>query len=246
LILIDAGDNRGYAAGNNIGLRYGLADPLARYFWILNHDTVVDPAALTHLCARFEQKPDTGMCGSKLYYFGSNGQIQALGGSRYNKWFGWNRYVTLPHPRESDLNPEAVESQLTNISGASMLVSRAFVETAGGMCEDYFLYFEELDWFLRAEGRYELAYAPHSIVYHKHGASLGGDIKPGRRSLFSEYYLQKNKITFTRKFFPLALPSVYLGLLLAAGNSIIGKEWQRFSMIIKIMLGIDRPPGARA
>ena len=45
------------------------------------------------------------------------------------------------------------------VSGASMLASRAFLENVGLMEESYFLYFEELDWALRARGKFDLAYA---------------------------------------------------------------------------------------
>ena len=45
---IETGSNRGYAAGNNVGLRYALRAGYD-YFWVLNNDTVVERDALQPL-----------------------------------------------------------------------------------------------------------------------------------------------------------------------------------------------------
>jgi GT2 family glycosyltransferase len=74
------------------------------------------------------------------------------------------------------------------------------------MQEDYFLYFEELDWATRGSGRFRLGYAPKSIVYHKEGASIGTDASGG--SALSIYYLFRNRIRFTHRFAPAHLMTV--------------------------------------
>jgi GT2 family glycosyltransferase len=209
LILIRIESNLGFAGGNNVGIRYALARNDFNYIWLLNNDTVIMPDALSCLVRRIEQKRGAGMCGSTLPYYHQNETIWTLGGGTYNKWLG----ISCNIDNQSGLNIEAVsqqqvEEKLIYLAGASILVSRAFLKDVGPMCEDYFLFFEEPDWILRGKGKYCVAYAKHSIVYHKVGSSTSLHDKDKRNGMPSLYYILKNRILFTKKFFPLALPSV--------------------------------------
>lgn len=96
------------------------------------------------------------------------------------------------------------------VEGASMLVTRHLLVEIGLLCEDYFLYFEEADWAIRAKDRFKLGYAPQSIVYHKVGGSIGTSSNPAKISYTSDYFNIRNRLLFTRRFYPLALPTVWL------------------------------------
>jgi len=240
LVFINSGGNLGFAGGNNVGLRYALKDDNFQYAWLLNNDTVVEPSALKKMVKRLHEKPSAGMCGSTLCYYFHPKAIQALGGSTYNKWLGWNRFVSETEQTPTVLDPAVIERSLFDISGASMLVSRPFLETVGLMSEDYFLYFEELDWSVRSRNKFALAYAAESVVYHKGSASIRKGTTKDKISIFSDYYMQKNKIVFTRKHFPYALPTIYFGLILTFIKSIVKKQWKRAILILKIMFGFTR------
>ena len=97
---------------------------------------------------------------------------------------------------------------MSYVTGAAMLVSRAFIENTGLMEEGYFLYFEELDWAARGRCRFRLGYAPDSIVVHKEGASIGSKASGG--SPLSMFYLFRNRIRFCRRFYPWFLPTVFV------------------------------------
>jgi hypothetical protein len=43
-------------------------------------------------------------------------------------------------------------------------------------------------------------------------------------------------VRFTRRFYPYALPTVYLGLLIALVNRLRRRQWGRVGLILKIML----------
>ena len=153
LTLLQSGTNLGFAGGNNVGLRYALAHG-AQYVWLLNNDTLVEPDALGKLVAKFQREPDLGLCGSTLVYESQRDTVQALGGARYNRWLG-----TVQHIGQHERWPQAVdevrvEQRLSYLIGASTLVSKAFLERVGLLQEDYFLYFEELDWAVRARGAF--------------------------------------------------------------------------------------------
>jgi GT2 family glycosyltransferase len=239
LTLLSSGANLGFAGGNNVGLRYAL-ERGAEYVWLLNNDTLVEPDALTHLVARAQRGAaglPVGLCGSTLVYEGQRDTVQALGGARYNRWWGTVAAIGQHQPREQPIDAAAVERQLDYLIGASMLVSRSFVETVGPMQEDYFLYFEELDWAVRARGRFALAYAPESVVYHKEGASIGGsDRARAAKSYTADRYALTNRVRFTRRFYPYALPTVYLGLGVALFNRVRRRQWDRVGLVARVML----------
>ncbi|MGK7368687.1 MAG: glycosyltransferase family 2 protein, partial [Candidatus Halalkalibacterium sp. M3_1C_030] len=77
--LLESEINRGYAGGNNIGLRYALNHD-SDYAWILNNDTVVDKNALGSLVKKMKIDGSIGICGSRLVYYHDRETIQALGG----------------------------------------------------------------------------------------------------------------------------------------------------------------------
>jgi FkbM family methyltransferase len=178
---------------------------------------------------------EIGMCGSTILLYNEPEKIWALGGATYHKWFAIPRCVGLYQSVHRTFERKWVESRIDYIAGASMFVSRSFVECIGLMSEEYFLYFEEIDWIIRAQGRFTLAYAPKSIVYHKVGSATG--YGAGRkRNFISDYYGIRNRLILTRQFFPICLPTVYLRLFVTLLNRIRQRQWSRVWMIVDIMM----------
>lgn len=240
LVLIQTGGNLGFAGGVNVGLRYVLAREEFQYAWVLNNDTVVRPDTLGHLIRRMHERPDAGMCGSTLLSYDPPHLVQALAGARYNKWLGGTWHIGARRPASASVPGERVERRLSYIMGASMLVSRSVLEDVGLMSEDYFLFFEEVDWAFRLRSRYALTYAPASIVYHKGGASTGAKRDARERSLMAERLLIRNRLRITRKFHPFALPTVYLGVLASMLLRLGEREWRKAGTIAAIALGIGK------
>jgi GT2 family glycosyltransferase len=213
LILVRTGGNLGFAGGNNVGLRYALARDDFEYVWLLNNDTVVEPDALACLVRRMREKPRAGICGSTLPFYSLPGKLWARGGATYNRWFAYAECIGIHQAVDSPAEPEEVERKMDYVAGASMFVSRPFLRDVGLMGEQYFLYFEEPDWAVRAKGRYELAYARDSVVYHKVGSSLHSLQAPPGEGRTSTRHNAESAMRFTRKYYPLAVPTVWLTLL---------------------------------
>jgi len=207
LTVIQNGANLGFAAGCNVGIQYALACGCS-YVWLLNNDTVVSRDALTALVATAESDPTIGITGSTIWRYHQPDSVQAHGGTAYNRWM-----ARTPRARKKNSNRFG---ELDCILGCSMLVSRLFLEEIGLMDESYFLYFEELDWAERCRGRFQLKYAEDSNIYHKEGASIGSSGNRSSRSLLSEFYLSRNRILFTKKFYPWLLPSVIFWVVASA------------------------------
>lgn len=239
LVLVRTGDNLGFAGGNNVGLRYALSRDDCCFAWLLNNDTVVEADALSRLVSRLRLDPKAGMCGSTLLYYSAPETVQALGGARYNKWTGLVKQLGEGGTHKGIPAHLPKEGCMTYVSGASMLVSKPFLVSIGLMCEDYFLYFEELDWALRSRGKFALAYAPASIVYHKEGASIGSG-KAAKRSLVSEFYSFRNRLKVTRRYFPEAVVTVYMTALLQVMKRIICGDFAKAWLLITVLLGRER------
>lgn len=236
LTLIECTENKGFAGGNNEGIKIALKQG-ADYMWLLNNDTVVHKESLSALVKRVQGHPEIGICGSTLVYLDHPETVQALGGGTYNGWLGITRNIGHNEELDQKFDREEVERRLQYISGASMLVSRSFVETVGLLSEEYFLYYEEMDWAMRGKDRFELGFAPASLVYHREGATTGGNQRQQQeRGAMADYYQLKNRLKFTCKFFPVFLPTVYLTVFYALLKRMLRGQWKRVPMILKLMV----------
>lgn len=203
---VDAGSNLGFAGGNNLGMSYLLRDPAVAYVWLLNNDTVVEPGAAAALLAQLEASFNVGMCGTVVRYYDQPDTLQCLNGSRFNPWTGVSTGIATNRPATMPYDPAAVASATDMVLGASLAVSRRFVETVGLMSEDYFLYFEEIDWAYRNHGRFPISFARGAVVYHKEGGSIGSSSTKGARSLKADYWLVRSRLLFVRRHLPAMLP----------------------------------------
>lgn len=250
LLLIQTGGNLGFAGGNNVGLRYALAQQDCDFVWLLNNDTVVDPNALLAMVERMQQGSDAGICGSTLMYYHEPRAVQALGGSVYNRWTARGGHLGAELDCSRTPSREWVESRLEYVVGASMLVRRQFIEQVGLMSEAYFLYFEEIDWATRGKGMFALAYAPNSVVYHKEGASIGTARRAALQSTTTEYYATRNRILFTMRFYPFALPSVAAAICVSVVHRLIHGRIENAFVVLRscfdLACGFSKRPAVSA
>ena len=199
--------NHGYAGGNNVGLRYALSDPRCHATWILNNDVAVTPGALSPLVAAMGD--GIGILGSTILNY-AGGDLQMPGGARYNRYSGKSQFLPGGGATEHD--------RLDYIAGCSMLLTREVLEATGLLCEDYFLFYEEFDFTLRAnEAGFASRYVPDSVVYHKQAATTG-------RAGIVDFYTLRNRLLFTRRFFPAYYPSVFVSVLITAGARVLRGE----------------------
>ncbi len=234
LVLIDVAANLGFAGGNNVGLRYALARGDADYAWLLNNDTVVPPQSLSALVERMSGAPDVGICGSVLVQYHAPDRIQALGGARYSPWTtrAYHLGAGEVFPGSVPSDPAFVESQTSYVVGASMLVSRRFLDAVGLMAEDYFLYGEEIDWAARAKGLFTMGFAPASVVYHKVGGSTP---KATAKDAWALELLYANKLKATRRFFRPYLWINYCWYCIEVAKASARRDWIRARSVFRAL-----------
>ncbi|MFA5582556.1 MAG: glycosyltransferase family 2 protein [Paracoccaceae bacterium] len=240
LTLLKSAENRGFAGGNNIAMRYAMKDPAIAYCWCLNNDTVVEPAAARALLTQMDATHKIGMCGTQVRYYHRPGVWQQLNGSRFSLLTGQSKGIGGNQPVTRPFNARQIAEETDFVLGASLAVSRAFLETVGYMEESYFLYFEEMDWSVRNRGRFTMAFARGAIVYHKEGGSIGSSGKKGGRTAASEYYLLRSRLKFYRRNFPWLLPLQYPLALVQIGKRLLRRQPAKAWAMTKALFGLAR------
>jgi GT2 family glycosyltransferase len=247
VVLVHNGGNLGFAGGSNVGIRYLLARGV-EYVWLLNNDTVVPAESLRRMVDRLDRDEQAGLCGSTLVYYAEPDMIQARGGFVYDRWQGLVRHIDQFQPVGPVTAEYArrVEEEMAGVQGASTLLTRRFLEQVGLLSEDYFLYYEELDWAIRARrAGYRLVYAAESVVYHKEGGTTGGTSRrPGPMSEVSDYHSIRSRLVFTRKFYPYALPLIYGTLGLMVAWRLVRGQRDRAAVVVRAAGAARRPPQA--
>ena len=208
--IAEANDNLGYAGGVNSWLERLVGNARWDGFWILNPDTAPEPMALASLIAACAES-GRGMAGSVILDFRSRGIIV----SRGMRWLPWrSAAISVDHGRPVSFPLCKPKAEIDAPSGASFYVTRACLKTIGFMNEDYFLYFEDLEWGLRAKAAGLLCRADGSLVPHKYGSALGSAKRRGDRSTLSVYLDARNTLLFTKYNEPGFLPWAFIRSLL--------------------------------
>jgi hypothetical protein len=176
LKITGGGENRGFAAGVNLGARMATGNRLL----ILNPDAILQPGSIAALEAARTGQAEPVVVGGKIH--GKDGVEQR--GARRRRLtlqsaavtflgMGWLRSM---NPAFVNINrntePEpAGPVPMDAVSGALMYMSRAGFERLGGFDEGYFLHVEDLDLCRRAEADGgSVIYTPHARAMH-HGAT---------------------------------------------------------------------------
>lgn len=236
LVLIRAGSNLGFAGGNNLGIRHLMRDPAIEAFWLLNNDTVVEPSAARALLTTIRAEPGAGMIGTVIRYYNAPETVQALGGMTFNPLTGSNAGIHGNKPYKAPWDSRAAARRAVCVLGASLTATRPFIETVGLMSEAYFLYFEEMDWALRNRGRFQIGLARGSVVYHKHGGSIGSSSKKGGRSPQAEYWLLRARLLFYRRYYPWLLPLIWVQGAAQTGRRLLRRQPASFKAMSRALM----------
>jgi GT2 family glycosyltransferase len=216
LTIICCPENRGFAAGNNVGIGYALNHG-AEYVLLLNNDTIVDSEFLTHMVSVGESDDRIGIVGPKIYNLGGPDVLQSVGAT-LSLWTGRGRLLGAG---ERDCGQRNAARDVDWVSGAAIMIKRAVLQTVGVLDERFFLTYEETDLCHRAKAQgFRITVAPDARVWHKGGAST--------HQPTAEFYLTKNRALFMRKNATWYQTWVFL-LFYTAGSlrRFLLRAWQR-------------------
>ncbi len=185
--VIENGANLGFAAGNNVGLRYALRHGYD-YALLLNNDTEVAPDFLTRLVEVAESDPTVGAVGPTITYYERPDLIWSAGGM-----IDWKRGVAVMRTNEVDIGQYREPAEVDFVTGCALLVKRAALERAGLLDERFFMYFEETEWCVRIRrAGFRILHVPQSRVLHKIPLNARFDKE------YLAYYMTRNRLLFLR------------------------------------------------
>ncbi len=182
LIFIKSSENNGYAAGNNIGIKYVESQEDAQFIWILNNDTLIQEDTFKNLinCYKNLENENIALLGSKI--LNEDFSIQSIG------------YLNSKYTEDEIKSKSSIEVE--HISGCSIFFRADKIKEIGYIPEEYFLYYEETDWMksIKQKG-FKIFTCLSSQLIHKHAKSTGGIYSP-----FVIYYMTRNQILFNKKY----------------------------------------------
>ena len=237
-LLIQEKKNNGFAFANNIGLKYSMQQDDCDFIWILNNDTVIAKNSLEELINCYKQNTKrevVGFIGSKILDYKDKAIIQNVGG-RFNKWTG---YSVLTGMGEKDTGQfDIKENKVDYVVGASMFFHSSIINQIGLMPEDYFLYYEDIDWCLTAQkAGFKNISCTKSRVYHKQGISTGAKLLADDDHLQNKKHLYLSYLKLYRRHFKWLLPVAYLILFKQIAGKIRHKNYKEAHLIFKTIIG---------
>lgn len=179
-------ENLGFSGGNNIGIKYALISG-TDYIFILNPDTIIDKSCISTLVNNINEGD---ILGPKIYFYKSH-KIWYAGGilDKLNV-IGKHRGVD-----EEDIGQYESIEETDYVSGAALFIKKEVFDKIGFFDENYFLYYEDSDFCLRAKkAGFRILYVPRSEVYHKNALSTG------LGSPLQDYFITRNRLLFAFKF----------------------------------------------
>ena len=191
--LIENKTNLGFAAASNIGIKKALKSK-ADYILLLNPDTTVKKNFLTPLLEVLK-RPKAGICGPKILFESASNskkpKIWSAGGKLDKIRFSGG----LIGHNEEDRGQYNAKKSVDFISGTCMLIKKQVFEKIGFLAEDYFLYYEDVDFCFQAgKVGYRVIYNPLSIIYHF------GSFTINKNSKIMQYYLARNRLLFLSRY----------------------------------------------
>ena len=197
MVLIQTGENLGFAGGVNVGLRFALRAKQP-YSWIVGNDTVVGLDTLSQLVKTMRADFNIGIVGPKIYQYEEQKRFDSAGGEIL-PWYGLAKNIGQ---NALDSGQYEEVKKVDCVIGCNMLIRSSIVIRTGFLDERFFMYLEETDWHLRIrKAGWQIIYVPTTSVWHK--AS-----KKKTTKLQREYYFTRNRLLFTVKHYPYLFPIV--------------------------------------
>jgi len=179
-------ENLGFAAGFNAGIQRALSLG-CDLILILNNDTIACPNMLSALVEGI-QSPGIGVVAPVIYYHSNPTVIWSAGGNL----LPFLATTLNAHSRSQILH---APTKRTFLSGCCLLIRREVLLSVGGFDERFFMYFEDLDFFVRlAKTKWIAKIVPDAKLLHKVSMSSGGEISERER-----YLIAYSSVVYYRK-----------------------------------------------
>jgi N-acetylglucosaminyl-diphospho-decaprenol L-rhamnosyltransferase len=210
--LVRAAENRGFAAGCNLGTPHGDAP----YVLLINPDARIRAADLDALVAELDRDGGLAVAAPRIVEHDGSVAPSLRRFPRLRSTYAQALFLHRVFPRaawtdELVRDPEAYErpGDPEWVSGACLLVRRTALTAVGGLDEGFFLYCEDIDLCARLrDAGWGIRYVPAASARHEGGVS-------GPREDLLRIYA-RNRVRYARLHGrPAVVPLVALGVMLS-------------------------------
>lgn len=188
IIYIRSEVNLGFAGGNNLG----IVQAKGNYLFLVNNDTEFTEGLIEQLTHLLDANPAIGMVSPQINYYDDKNIVQYAGFTPMNYYTCRNACIGQ---FETDNGQYTNQVKPTGyVHGAAMMIRTSAVRKAGAMAENFFLYYEEMDWCdtIRRAG-FQTWINTNALIYHKESLSVG------KNSALKEFFMNRNRILFIRR-----------------------------------------------
>jgi GT2 family glycosyltransferase len=180
--------NLGFAGGANVGIRAALQHG-TDYVLLLNNDVTVDRGFLDAMVEAASKRPRLAALCPRAYFADRPDVIYSTGGA-VNLWTGVARQIGRDDKDRGQFDRSARRDYA---DGLCMLIPAPALQAVGLLDEEYFAYWEETDWCVRArEKGLRCYYVPAAKVWHKAARSQEASDE-------FNYRYRRNALMFVRK-----------------------------------------------
>lgn len=190
--IINNESNVGFAKGVNQGIELASIDKSITHYFLMNNDLSISFGSFAQLLLTYAKISTCGIVSPVLHH----SDLFDWGG-KYSKWSGMVKHKNWPN------KPKTLQS-VSHVAGAAMLISRQLVDSIGMLDERFFLYYEDLDFCLRAlSAGYTIHINPDVVA--DHAVSAGSNVASRTKFQWASHFKFVNK-----HLFRLAYPTAYL------------------------------------
>jgi GT2 family glycosyltransferase len=188
LVYIRSDKNLGFAGGNNLGVKVATGE----FLLFLNNDTEIPANLIETLIAEFVANPEIGILSPLILYFDDPNVIQYAGFTNMNYLTGRNSTIGKMEVNNGQYNMDSRETGYCH--GAAMMCRTKDLSKTGLMAEQFFLYYEELDWCERfKQSGKKIWFTGKTHIFHKESMSVG------KESKIKTYFMTRNRLLFIRR-----------------------------------------------
>jgi len=192
-------ENLGFAKGNNLAIKKSRG----RYILLLNPDTEILDNALEKMVRFMDTHPECGVGGCKLLNLDLSLQpsVRAFPDLVSQVFILLKIHHLFPHSKAmhkylvQDFDYEKTQ-EVDQVMGAFMMIRREVIEKIGMLDENFWIWFEEVDFCKRAkEAGFKILYTPEAKIIHLYGQSFKQALSVSKQKVLNRslaYYLKKH------------------------------------------------------
>lgn len=223
--------NSGFSAGNNVGILSSNSE----YVLLLNSDTIVWPGAVELLVKVLDENPKSGMASPRLewpdgtpqescfrFHRPINELIRSAASGPITKLF--KRYEVPLSVSDKTSSPEWT-------SFACVLIRRKVFEDIGLLDEEFFMYFEDVDFCKRAhDAGWNIIHNPAAHVVHLRGGSSPVKSQTAKKKRLPRYFYESRTRYYFKHFGRCGLFAAnmfwHLGWLVAMARNLASRGYK--------------------